>query len=124
MKKFIEKLIDRLLLESSNCKVYKLINPNIEDIKEFNVYKKCIEIVNQLAEEYINTSSDTSSGWISVKDSLPSDEKGYLVTLRDGEVTVAKYDKEEKMWVDTIEEYYEYPVIAWQPLPAPYKEGE
>lgn len=72
-----------------------------------------------LAEEYINT----LTGWISVKDSLPSDEKEYLVTLREGEVTSAKYDKEEKIWVDTIEEYYEYPVIAWQSLPEPYKEG-
>lgn len=52
MKEFVEKLIGRLLLESSGCKVYKLINPNKEDIAEFNAYKKCIEIVNQLAEEY------------------------------------------------------------------------
>lgn len=52
MKEFIDKLISRLLLESSGCRVYKLINPNIEDITEFNAYKKCIEIVNELAEEY------------------------------------------------------------------------
>lgn len=52
MKEFIDKLIERLLLESSGCRVYKLINPNIEDITEFNAYKKCIEIVNELAEEY------------------------------------------------------------------------
>lgn len=54
MKEFIEKLIGRLLLESSGCKVYKLIYPNKEDIAEFNAYKKCIEIVNKLAEEYEN----------------------------------------------------------------------
>lgn len=54
MKEFIEKLIARIMLESASCKVYKLINPNIEDIKEFNAYKKCIEIVNELAEEHNN----------------------------------------------------------------------
>ena len=52
MDEFIKKLINRLLLESSGCRVYKLINPNIEDITEFNAYKKCIEIINELAEEY------------------------------------------------------------------------
>ena len=61
MKEFVEKLIGRLLLESSGCKVYKLINPNKEDVAEFNAYKKCIEIVNQLAEEYNNCSTNIST---------------------------------------------------------------
>jgi hypothetical protein len=64
MKEFIEKLIARIMLESASCKVYKLINSNKEDVAEFNAYKKCIEIVNQVAEEYNN-------GWISVNVNMP-----------------------------------------------------
>lgn len=57
MNRVFEKIIERLILESSRCKVYKLIQPNVEDVAEFNTYKKCIEIVKEVAEEY-------KGGWI------------------------------------------------------------
>ena len=136
MKEFIEKLIGRLLLESSGCKVYKLINPNKEDIVEFNVYKKCIEIVNQLAEEYNN-------GWIPCEVRLPEEDgKRYLVQLTNGIITdlrfakdaykVDKYDfaeykgKKKALFYDYDSEYgfIEIECEAWMPLPAPYKKGE
>lgn len=52
MQKAFEKIVERLMLASAGSKVYKLINPNKEDIAEFNAYKNAIEIVNQVAEEY------------------------------------------------------------------------
>lgn len=122
MKGFIEKLITRIMLESASCKVYKLINPNKEDIAEFNAYKKCIEIVNKLADEYINTSSDTSSGWIPCSERLPEANKGVLVCTNEGQVDVDYYGEYIKDFIGLkgTEQY----AIAWQPLPAPYKEGE
>lgn len=75
----------------------------------------------ELAEEYINTSTDTSSGWIPCSERLPKEKGEYLVTLIAGQVTSAIYDLNENKWVDAMEEYFEYPCIAWQPLPQPYK---
>ena len=125
MKEFLEKLIGRLLLESSGCKVYKLINPNKEDIAEFNAYKKCIEIVNQLAEEYNN-------GWIPVSKKLPETNESVLCwaksTARGGDVCfVGSYHK--GFWflqssANTHSFPGQYKIVAWQQLPAPYQKGE
>ena len=54
MKEFIEKLIGRLEEEKLACH----INAEIYTEKKIS---KIIDIVNQLAEEYINTSTDTST---------------------------------------------------------------
>lgn len=131
MKEFIDKLITRIMLESASCKVYKLINPNKEDIAEFNAYKKCIEIINELAEEYINTSTDTSSGWIPCSERLPKIESNtsdtVLVCTIDGFQHMAFWCDDGK-WryceSGMIKNPMEWTVIiAWMPLPAPYKEG-
>lgn len=82
----------------------------------FKCLEEAIEIVNEFAEEY-------KGGWISCSQRLPNCEKDFLVTLRDGEVTVARYEKEKNIWVDIIEGYFEYPVAAWCELPEPYKKG-
>ena len=108
MKEFVDKLISRL-------KEYR--NFEDHDSLDRQCIDSAIEIVNKLAEEYNN-------GWISCSERLPEIKGEYLITLRDGEVTTAIYYKSENIWVDTIEEYYEYPCIAWQPLPLPYKAGD
>ena len=55
MKKFIEKLIGRLEEEHERCiNRYGVVGGNLPAMEA----KQCIEIVNQLAEEYNN-------GWIS-----------------------------------------------------------
>ena len=146
MKEFIDKLIARLLWESSSCKVYKLINPNKEDIAEFNAYKKCIEIVNELAEEYINTSTDTSSGWIPCSERLPeehdsmfaeykgtdkwrsvmfekiSDDVNATIEYKNGTRKTKTIHTLDGVW--QIDSIVKGEVIAWQPLPAPFKKGE
>ena len=58
MQKAFKDIIERLVLESSSCKVYKLIKPNKEDVAEFNAFKKAIKIVNQVAEEYSHRNTD------------------------------------------------------------------
>lgn len=118
-------LIERLLLESAGCKVYKLINPNIEDVKEFNAYKKCIEIVNQLAEEHgKDTNVLGNNGWIPCSERLPEDVKTVFVTCiaTDGTPYTAFARCKRNRWSyypSNIEIKYAE-VIAWQPLPAPY----
>ena len=66
MNEFIEKLIGRL--EEYKTKYYVTgITNNPYEFGACNAMDSAIKIVNQLAEEYINTSTDTSSGWIPVK---------------------------------------------------------
>ena len=91
----------------------------------FGWKEKCFEIVNELAEEYsADTPQKSANGWIPCSERLPEEKEEYLVTLKTGVVTSAIYDSNENKWVDAMEEYFEYPCIAWQPLPQSYKPQE
>ena len=136
MNKVFEKIVERLILESSSCKVYKSISPNVEDVAEFNTYKKCIEIVKEVAEEYKSTDS-----WIPCSERLPEDGGYYLVTYHewskgnflpkynDTYVRRMHYQKSERFtgWNypvcvdDRAENDTNREVIAWQPLPEVFK---
>ena len=137
MNKAFEKILERLILESSSCKVYKLIKPNIEDVAEFNAYKKCIEIVQEVAEEY-------NGGWIPCSERLPEESGYYLVTYHDWSDGnfLPKYDDTyvRRLHYQISDHFvgWNYPknvddraendchkeVIAWQPLPEPFKERD
>ena len=112
MKEFIEKLIGRL--EELFCGEY-----DTEYIKKDEV----LRTVNQLAEEYINTSTDistdTSSGWIPCSERLPDKEGTYLVTLKKWEtITFARFTDIK------TNPHFNALVIAWMPLPQPYTEEQ
>lgn len=140
MNKAFEKIIERLILESSSCKVYKIINPNVEDVAEFNTYKKCIEIVKEVAAEY-------NGGWIPVKTRpmteeekenyseylfegdgliyecpLPDDGQEVLITSKYGSVDKTTFYTDCGNYFEDYEDYDE--VIAWKPLPEPFKERD
>ena len=133
MKEFVEKLISRLeeklKYNSEQAEIWRSGSDKDAYFREkkdlyldrANTYGEVMRIVNQLAEEYINcstdTSTNTSSGWISCSERLPEDSGRYLVDngIWRGE---GKFDI-------AIKEFNVSYVIAWQPLPAPYtpKEG-
>lgn len=123
MNKAFEKILERLILESSSCKVYKLIKPNIEDVAEFNAYKKCIEIVKEVAEEY-------NGGWIPCSERLPEPNQKVIVTYMDRYIG-GSYGVCEGQYVYIlnswdISDYMsddDFEVLAWQPLPEPYKDN-
>ena len=72
-----------------------------------------------------------NNGWIPVEERLPEAEgKPFydmqLVTIEDGEVCLGVYHNEEKEWWtrrNEGEKRYtnKHDVVAWQPLPEPYK---
>ena len=144
MKEFIEKLISRLEEQQAEAEneMHRLrsgdyvlpCSYDITDIKEIasESFKESIEIVNELAEEYINTSSDTSSGWIACSEKSPDIEGNtsdtVLVCTIDGFQHMAFWCDDEK-WryceSGMIKKPMEWTeIIAWMPLPAPYKKGE
>ena len=180
MNKAFEKILERLILESSSCKVYKLINPNKEDIAEFNTYKKCIEIVKEVAEEYkrdmkhnlaemyaknmVDYGVDVTKAWQTATQQSCALEKAYI---RGRQYEVDRFNKLRKEynggWIPCSEKLPELrhdvlvtvkytgfmgmhgywirtghmeaendwcgdcaggEVIAWQPLPEPFKERD
>ena len=133
MNKAFEKILARFILESSSCKVYKLINPTKEDIAEFNIYKKCIEIVKEVEAEY-------NGGWIPCIERLPEDDKKqYIVQKTNGFIDILgftkdaykldRYDfaeykgKKKQLFYEYDSEYgyTEWECEAWQQLPEPFK---
>lgn len=108
MKEFINKLIESFLGE---CVIYA------------ENYEKALNIANELTEEYINTStdtsSDTSSGWIACSERLPEANQKVLTCDKDGWISVNVNMPYIGVRNDFECGYY----VAWMPLPAPYKEG-
>ena len=110
MKEFINKLIESFLGE---CVIYA------------ENYEKALNIANELTEEYNN-------GWIPCSERLPKKSGKYLITqerysLEDRlckrpiaiEVDYVVFNATDNLWARASF----FKVIAWQPLPAPYKEG-
>lgn len=70
----------------------------------------------------INALSSTQPGWIPCSVMLPENDGVYLVTLRAitqlqkacAKIDIARFDGK---W------HKAYPVVAWMPLPKPYREG-
>ena len=102
---------------------------NEEDIKYSAKAEMCEElkeIVHEVAEEY-------NGGWIPCSKRLPEDAFGCLVTIIDCEPStqtdfenilpyVVGYDGES--WNDEDGNEIPFEVIAWKPLPEPYKERD
>lgn len=112
MKEFIEKLIGRL-------EEYPHGKYEDEYGKGFSAgINASIEEVNELAEEYINTSTNTSSGWIACSERLPEANQKVLTCDKDGWISVNVNMPYIGVRNDFECGYY----VAWQPLPKPYKE--
>ena len=119
-----KELVESLKLKSFNNKHYNYINEelqkSIDTIEKYVLFQAIAR-----AEEYIY------GNWIDVEEMLPEEASRYkkakrisvLVTLDTGNVTTIqrRYDKysDEWRWCRVSSE-----VIAWQPLPSPYKAGE
>lgn len=135
MKEFVNKLIGRLeekfKYNSEQAEIYRDGSDKDAYFREkkdlymdrANTYGEVMRIVNQLAEEYINISTDistdTSSGWIACSERLPKANQKVLTCDKDGWISVNVNMPYIGVRNDFECGYY----VAWMPLPAPYKEG-
>ena len=127
MQEVLEKIIDRLEERASflsDCTKYG--NKDAEQQKNSystmmmyevaDLVDDLIEIVKQEAGQYNN-------GWIPCSERLPDEAGTYNITAFDGRTlrsTHAKWQPRLKSWNLTGTMAY-WKVIAWQPLPQPYK---
>lgn len=80
-------------------------------------FDDCMEIINKLAEEYKDVPDTNVGRWIPVSEKLPDKEGKYLVKLKRWNiVTIANF--KNVMGYKHFDNDY---VIAWHPLPQPYK---
>lgn len=63
-----------------------------------------------------NQPSIQNNKWIPCSERLPEKDDYYLITTSDGEIDVRKYDYGTRWGWNGFER-----IIAWQPLPEPYK---
>ena len=125
MNKAFEKIIEELEDDKSNVPVNRLLDDIIKDkpkeLGQLMAYNKAIEIVKQEAEKYNN-------GWIPCSEKLPELRQDVLVTVKyTGFMGMHGYwiktghmESENDWWGDCSGGE----VIAWQPLPKPYKESD
>ena len=130
MNKAFENILERL----SN--IHRVVKTD-EDAEWNRAIYKSTEIVQEVAEEY-------NGGWISCSERLPEESGYYLVTYHDWSDGnfLPKYDDTyvRRLHYQISEHFvgWNYPknvddraendchkeVIAWQPLPEPYKERD
>lgn len=103
MKEFIEKLIGRLEEAEKDCL-------EMYDWAGQSAIIEAKEIVNQLAEE-----CSVTGGWITCSEKCPPPNTYCLITDNKGQIRVEKYISGGEWFAG-----FNY-VIAWQPLPDPYK---
>lgn len=131
MKEFTEKLISRLEEESYDMEIceeqFDMNRPYFKDVPYKMLKLEDVKtIISQFAEEYLPvTNVGKKDGWIPVTERLPEDKQQVLVTNWDHSVFPARYDENEKRFIGIRNGFTLPLILAWQPLPAPYKaEGE
>lgn len=125
MNEFIEKLIERFEEEYLQAEKDMELSDTCDEASRCGgraaAYEKAQKIVNQLAEEYINcstdTSTNTSSGWIPTTERLPEKNAIVLTCDKDGWISVKVNMPYAGVKNDFECGYY----AAWMPLPEPFK---
>lgn len=90
-------------------------------------------IVRSHMDESRDINVHNNDGWISVEDRLPEEGEKCIITdkygyVHDGIIYDYAYDKDKNpsfhRWDDEYWQCFRPDVIAWQPLPEPYKPEE
>lgn len=125
MNKAFEKIVDRIedlkeMLDQDNC----IGSCEPTDCVRCGIIK-AEKIVQEVAEEYDTDTNVWNNGWIPCSEQLPEECIEVLVSVR--EIDDSIYTRtswvQDGVWV--VKKTPLNPtVIAWQPLPNPYKESE
>ena len=116
MNEAFEKILERFgELHERYVNQYGMVggNPMAFSVKE------CMKIVQEVAEEY-------KGGWIPCSERLPDDDSICIVTVEypNNEIVVdyGWFDRNGVCWFVGMQEFRTSNILAWQPLPEPFKE--
>ena len=116
MNEAFKKILDRLEREIAGKPTPDEYNNGID---------RAYSIVNEVAEEFATDTNVGTNGWTPCSEMLPEEEADVLLSLRSLDVyTGFRANAEGCFYIDG-DGYVEYEnVIAWRPLPEPYKESD
>ena len=116
MNKAFEKILERLEDELTSTKTK--CGTNVDFDKGIC---KSQEIVQEVAEEH-------NGGWIACSERLPEDDSICIVTVEyPNNGTVVDYgwfDRKSVCWFVGMQEFRTSNILAWQPLPEPFKDRD
>ena len=124
MKKAFDKILGRLEREIAG-------KPTPDEYN--NGINRAYSIVREVAEEFVTDTNVWTNGWIPCSERLPEEPFGCLVTVIDCEpVTQTDFENilpycvgyDGESWNDEDGNEIPFEVIAWQPLPEPFKESD
>ena len=124
MKKAFDKILERLEREIAG-------KPTPDEYN--NGINRAYQIVQEVAEEFATDTNVGNNGWIPCSERLPEEPFGCLVTVIDCEpVTQTDFENilpyfvgyDGESWNDEDGNEIPFEVIAWQPLPKPFKESD
>ena len=105
----------------------------IKELSKNSVFEKITNAEGKNVFEIIEAQPQVG-GWVPVSERLPEERQDRyypisLVTLDNGDVCLGVYRYDDKEWWTRMSEgetvyTTDHKVIAWQPLPEPYKESE
>ena len=139
MNEAFDKILERLdeELRKSEERYYRYLDDSNlpcmfdkSDIEEKRVdtIKEMLEIVQEVAEEFATDTNVGTNGWIPCSEKLPELRQNVLVTVKytgfmgmHGYWTKTGHMKAENDWWGDCAGG---DVIAWQPLPEPFKERD
>lgn len=133
MKEFIEKLIERLKKEAEEHREHWKEFVDDDSFGGMNATMRAIKIVNELAEEYESNLSESLTSWIPVTERLPETDdyvlcwyeykvmQGTHIGEMNQTYGIGYYFNYHNSWGGEVACGVDCKVIAWQPLPAPYR---
>lgn len=125
MNKAFEKILDRLRSLAENYGRLQLGFADSAEIIKYVGMEQAVdlamEIVKEVAEEY-------NGGWIPCSERLPEDDSICIVTVEyPNNKTMVDYgwfDRKGVCWFVGMQEFRTSNILAWQPLPEPFKERD
>lgn len=134
LEKILEEIEERVNFRECLVK-YEKRRGTITDVCRNKGALEELDIIAEIIRSHMDEAKDinvpSNDGWIPVEERLPDglNKELYdinLVTLEDGEVCIGVYRDDKKEWWTRKKEgetlyTTKHNVIAWQPLPEPYK---
>ena len=109
----------RLVIEIDEDEYKKLVNPYQYNEALCDKLKRIVRNGMPLEEfKILDKSASSESGWISAKEKTPPPHLNVLTQDIEGVMCIDYFYGSLNWW------YSQHHVVAWRPLPKPYKESE